>query len=121
MNSPPLAGRAARIDDIQDLYELVRRSPGLPMPRTGPDRASLDYRYIDRAAEERVIVADTAAKLSRHFGVTFAQRVEPAGDGTPRYLLEAKLASGLTLVIVSRVTVDLDGQGERLPELAGAA
>ena len=112
MNSPVPSDRPDKIDDILRLYRLVRKAPLLPMPTVSPARATFDYRHIVHAEQARESVAYAAAVLVSEFGVAFGQAAEPAGDDTPRYLLEALLESGLTLVIISRFAQDAD-QDER--------
>lgn len=103
-----------RVDDIAEV------TPGLPVPTLTAARATFDYRHVVHAEDAREAVSCAAEILGHAFGIgTFAERTEMAGDDTPRHILEALLPSGLTLVIVSRVTVDLDSPAER--ELAEVA
>ena len=114
----PTPDRPDRIDDILALYCLVKITPGLPMPTVHPARAVFDYRHIVHDGEAREFTARAVHNLLI-FGVPFGERPETdIGNGTPRYLLEALLPSGLTLVIVSRVSQTTD-QDER--EMAGVA
>jgi hypothetical protein len=99
-------------DDAHKIIDVTRETPGLPLPSIFPARASFDYRHIMHAEAARESVACAVAALGGKFGVTFSPRTETAGDGTPRYLLEALLLSGLTLVIISRVEY-ADGQDDR--------
>jgi hypothetical protein len=99
----PTPGRPDKIDDILRLYRLVKTIPALPLPTASPARVTFDYRHVISAWAARLAVAGAQAALAREFGVTFTERRALAGDDTPRYLLEAGLPSGLTLVIVSRV------------------
>jgi len=118
MNDPSPDDRPDKIADIIKLYRLVRETPGLPMPHADAARASLDYRHVVHAEDAREAVSCAAGVLAFVFRVTFGETQATAGDGTPRYLLEALLPSGLTLVIISRVTQ----AGEGAPAfLAGAA
>ena len=116
----PTPDRPDRIDDILALYCLVKITPGLPVPTTSPARAVFDYRHFVHDPEAREFTARAAGILARIFGIPFGERTETAGDGTPRYLLEALLPSGLTLVIISRVSQTADEPADA-PELAGVA
>lgn len=109
--------RPDKIDDILRLYRLVKVTPGLPMPHTSPALASLDYRHAVHAEDAREAVACAVGILGYVFTATFTPRTETAGDDTPRYLLEALLPSGLTLVIISRFAQTAD-QDERVKALA---
>ena len=122
MSYPSRAPRAGVFRDIHAIYDLTEVTAGLPMPSTSPARASFDYRHIVREQDARAAVACAVAALSRAFGAVFSERTEPGGDGTPRYLLEALLPSGLSVVIISRVANagSQDPAGTQ-PELAGAA
>lgn len=89
--------------DARRILDVTEVTPGLPLPRISPARASFDYRHVVRAEDAREAVTRAAAILGCAFGTGFAERTETGGDGTPRYLLEALLPSGLTLVIISRL------------------
>ena len=106
-----------RVDDIAD------STPGLPVPALTAALAVFDYRSIPHAEVAREAVAHAVAALSDALGVTFSPpREEIAGDFAPRYLREAWLASGLKVVIISRVSL-ADGQDEHddARELVSAA
>jgi hypothetical protein len=122
ITTPP--DRPDRCDDFIRLYRLIKRTPALPYPQTAGARATFDYRHVVLADIARQSVAFAATVLGGEFGVTFPAkpRTELAGDGTPRYLLEALLPSGLTLVIISRVehVADQDDR-EDAPQLASVA
>lgn len=105
---PVAPDRPDKIRDILQVYRLVQAIPALPLPTTSPARATFDYRYLTSGSAARMAVTSARTALSRAFGVTFTERPETAGDDTPRYLLEALLPSGLTLVIVSRVQIGGD-------------
>jgi hypothetical protein len=112
----PTPDRPDRIDDILALYCLVKITPGLPMPTVSPCRATFDYRHVVHEQDAREFTARAVHNLLI-FGVPFGERTETdIGNGAPVYLLEAPLPSGLTLVIVSRVSQTADA-----PELAGVA
>lgn len=127
MKDPSTSLRPTWFDDAHKIIDVTRETPGLPLPSIFPARATFDYRYITHAeaAREaaREAVTHAAADLGNAFKVTFSRRTETAGDGTPRYLLEALLLSGLTLVIISRVDTAGEGDdtGAQVPELATAA
>lgn len=104
----PAPDRPDRINDILRVYRLVKTIPALPLPTTSPARATFDYRHVTSAWAARMAVLGARAALGRAFGVTFTPGPALAGDGTPRYSLEAVLPSGLTLVIWSRFQVDGD-------------
>ena len=101
MNDPK--PHATWFDDAHRIIDVTRERPGLPIPTISPARATFDYRPITHAEVARDSVARAVAVLGDAFSVTFTPRTETAGDDTPRYLLEALLPSGLTLVIISRV------------------
>jgi hypothetical protein len=103
MKDPSTSPRPTWFDDAHKIIDVTRETPGLPLPSIFPARASFDYRHIVHAEAARESVACAVAALGGKFGVRFSPRTETAGDGTPRYLLEALLLSGLTLVIISRV------------------
>jgi hypothetical protein len=103
MKDPSTNPHPTWFDDAHRIIDVTRETPGLPLPRIGPARASFDYRDITHAEVARESVAHAAAALGSAFKVTFTPRTETAGDDTPRYLLEALLLSGLTIVIISRV------------------
>ena len=109
-------------DDVHRIVDVTRQTPGLPIPVISPARATFDYRHITHAEVAREAVSHAAADLGDAFKVTFTPRTETAGDGTPRYLLEALLLSGLTIVIISRVEhADAPVTREDAPEFAAAA
>jgi hypothetical protein len=118
--TPP---HATWFQDARRIIDITEKTPGLPIPHISPARASFDYRHIVHAEAARESVTRAAADLGEAFKVTFSPRTETAGDGTPRYLLEALLLSGITLVIISRVDAADEGDdaGARVPELAGVA
>lgn len=121
LNRPDHAPHAGVFGDIHRLYDLTEVTPGLPMPNCAAVRATFDYRHVIHAEHARAAVAAAETVLSREFGVTFADVTETAGDGTPRYLRVAGLPSGLTLVIISRFTADLDEDAPAGRELVTAA
>jgi hypothetical protein len=98
-----LKPRATWFDDAHQIIDVTRERPGLPIPTISPARATFDYRHITHSEVARESVARAVAVLGEAFGVTFTPGTGTAGDDTPRYLLEAFLPSGLTLVIISRV------------------
>lgn len=126
MNHPECAPRAGVFRDIHALYDLVERVPGLPLPTVSPSRATFDYRHVVYATDAREAVRCAMGVLvyafsTRDFILAFAaERTETAGDGTPRYVLDAVLESGLTVTLISRFAQGADVD-EREPELAGAA
>ena len=108
--------------DARRIIDITEVTPGLPIPTISPARATYDYRYLTHAVAAREAVASAQFTLHRELGAVFTPRLELAGDRTPRYLLEALLPSGLTLVIISRAehVADQDDH-EDAPELAAAA
>ena len=115
-NYPDRAPRQGVFRDIHAIYDLAEAVPGMPVPDVHPARAVFDYRYLRHAGTAREAVACAVALLSAAFGVTFTPGTVPAGDGTPRYLMEARLPSGLTAVVISRFehtpVLDLGAQDE---------
>jgi hypothetical protein len=109
-------------DDVHRIVDVTRQTPGLPIPTISPARVTFDYRGITHAEVAREAVGHATADLGDAFKVTFTPRTETAGDDTPRYLLEALLLSGLTIVIISRVEL-ADGPVARedAPQLVSAA
>lgn len=110
MNDPK--PHATWFDDAHRIIDVTRRNPALPLPTVAPARATFDYRHIVHAEHTRESVALARNILAAAFITAFSERAELAGDDTPRYLLEALLPSGLTLVIISRVELAGD-QDER--------
>lgn len=96
------------IDDIIRAYRLAKRIPALQVPTAHPARVTFDYRYITSGSAARLAVLGARTALAREFGVTFTPATATAGDGTPRYVLQAELPSGLALAIWSRVQIDGD-------------
>jgi hypothetical protein len=122
--APALAvSRPDLIDDIMRAYRLVKQIPALPLPTASPARVTFDYRHVTSAWAATLAVIGARTALAREFGVTFTPRTALAGDDTPRYFLEAKLPSGLVLVITSRVQLDGDADpavSENAGELVAA-
>jgi hypothetical protein len=112
MTTPAPVGHVSWFDDAHRILDIGRVTPGLPKPHILPAIASFDYRHVVHAEDAREAVTAAVAALSEAFTVTFTERPELAGDGTPRYLLQAHLPSGLPLTVISRVSVAaLAGRG----------
>lgn len=121
MNHLHRAPRKGVFRDVHAIYDLVEITPGLPWPTTSPARAVFDYRHVVHAEDAREAVDCAAAVLTFTFAAEFGpERTEVNGADGPRYLLEALLPSGLTLVIISRVSL-ADEPAGRETELAVAA
>jgi hypothetical protein len=116
--------RSAIFADRRRIDDIAESTPGLPVPALTAALAVFDYRSISHAEVAREAVAHAVTALSDALDVTFSPaKEETAGDFTPRYVREAWLASGLKVVIISRVDTagDGDGTGAQVPELASVA
>lgn len=99
----PTPALAARIDDIQAVYRLVKETPapGLPMPFTGPDRAAFWFITITRAEDARDAVAQAKAVFADRLGAVFGWKDVWTENGTRRQY-EALLTSGLSIVLTAK-------------------
>ena len=113
--------RTPRLADRHKVLDVADAHPGLRWYSITRARATFDYRDIPGAEAARAAVGRARAVLGTEFGVTFTEDHHVNGADGPRYMLEAKLPSGLTLVIVSRVSLDPPAPVTREPELATVA
>ena len=86
--------------DVRRLLDITEVTPGLPLPRIGPDSATYFFVGVAHAKEARADVRQAETILRTAFLVNFAPRWTQAGS-TRHYILTAMLPSGLTVDIVA--------------------
>src|SRR4051812_38037199 len=92
--------RAAKARDFITIYDRTLRTPALPLPFSGPDRAA--FYFTDREPEAaRADIATARQVFGEIFGVTFEHRDVWTSNGANRHY-EAELTSGLFLVLVAK-------------------
>ncbi len=106
--------------DIRRLLDITEVTPGLPLPRIAPERATFFYVGITHAADARESVRTAEMILGYALGVAFiARRTTPAGSSA-HYILTAVLPSGLQVDLVG-LAEHFDGQDEDASQFAGLA
>lgn len=113
--------RGAQIRDIIAVYWIAYFTPGLPVPYGAPARVSFHFEGLPPDVQ-RESVTRARCLLSAVLDVTFKPRTVLAGDDTARCLLEARLPSGVTVVLMSKVSAepDQDGSEDTAGELVAA-
>lgn len=92
---------AGKIREIIRIYQIVMVTAGLPMPITGPDRASFWFSNIVHAEDARASVATARRIFADAFGAAFSYHDVETDNGTRR-MYEALLPCGLMIVLTAK-------------------
>jgi hypothetical protein len=110
------AERAAKASDFIRIYDLKLRTPALPLPFCGPDRAAF-YFISPEPEDAREDIAAAKQAFADTFGVTFGWKDVWSPNG-PNREYGAELRSGLSVVLITR-TEHMRGVDEAVTEDAG--
>jgi hypothetical protein len=117
----PTAPEPGKIAQIIRIYQIVAVTAGLPMPITGPDRASFWFINITHAEDARASIGTAKAIFADAFDAVFASRDVWTENG-PRRMYEALLPSGLMIVLTARTEhMQAEDEYEDAGELVTAA
>ena len=97
----PIPEPAGKIREIIRIYQIVQVTCGLPMPITGPDRASFWFVAITHAEDARSAIGTAKQIFADEFGAVFSHH-DVWTDNGPRRMYEALLPSGLMIVLTAK-------------------
>jgi hypothetical protein len=111
--------RAARLADLQAVLLVITRCADLPLPFTGPDRATFWLTSMGRQ-DAREAVRAARDLFAAELGVTWEKRYALHSNGK-RVIFWAELDGGLLIELVGRAEDVDEDTGPKVPELAGVA
>ena len=99
--STPVPEHAGKVREIIRIYQIVAVTAGLPMPITGPDRASFWFSGIVHAEDARSAVRSAQRIFADALGAAWSHH-DVWTDNGPRRMYEALLPSGLMIVLTAK-------------------